>query len=442
MGAKRERTLSFVLGASCALAAALLAEAHAAPDAPLPLPRDVEAPASTPSADPAAEPSEEATGSAPPTGGTAIGAPGPNAPLSDPPAQAETEQEAPAPRTPQPPPHFTPVPDRWRIGFPEWDRYRSGLGPPFRRPGGLLDPYRQNVLKGDYPIRGQNIFLNLGLTSDTLVDIRSRYIPSDVSTRNPGQSPFCGSGHQDLVDQTFLLSTEVFKGDTAFRLKDWSFRFTGGFNVNHLSSRQTGVANVDVREGISPTELDFGVQELFGEYKIADLSPRYDFLSARAGIQGFTADFRGFLFVDNQPGLRFFGNTKSNRNQFNLAYFRPLDKDTYSRLNRTFQDREQDVLIANFYRQDLFRPGYTGQLVFALNNDHGDRHFNNNGIQTRPTLRTTPTAPPSPSPKAWTVTAPWTRPATSSPSSTAAASAPSAWKTAAGRERERPSSHP
>lgn len=301
------------------------------------------------------------------------------------PAAGEGAAEKPVEK-PAAPPHFTPVPDRWRIGFPDWDRYRSGLGAPFRRPGGLLDPYRQNVLKGDYPIRGQNIFLNLGVTSDTLVDIRSRYIPSDVSSRNPGQYPFFGSGHQDLVDQIFLLSAEVFKGDTSFRPKDWALRVTSGLNVNHLSSRQTGVPNIDVREGVARTDLDFGLQELFGEYKLADLSSNYDFLSARAGIQGFTADFRGFLFADNQPGLRFFGNTKSNRNQFNLAYFRPLDKDTYSRLNRTFQDRGQDVLIANFYRQDFIRPGYTGQLVFALNNDHGGRHFNNNGIQTRPTL--------------------------------------------------------
>ena len=50
---------------------------------------------------------------------------------------------------------YAPVEDRWRIGFPEWDRY--GRQHPFfdQYPyvlGSKLDPYAQNVLKGDYPI--------------------------------------------------------------------------------------------------------------------------------------------------------------------------------------------------------------------------------------------------------------------------------------------------
>ena len=36
--------------------------------------------------------------------------------------------------------------DRWRIGFPQDPRYKQGS---------ILNPYRQNVLKGDYPIFGQ-----------------------------------------------------------------------------------------------------------------------------------------------------------------------------------------------------------------------------------------------------------------------------------------------
>lgn len=290
------------------------------------------------------------------------------------------------PTPPQTSDHFVPIPDRWRIGFPEWDRYRSGLGGPYRRSGGLLDPYNQNKLKGDYPVLGHDTFLNLGFVSDTLVDFRQRYIPSNVSSRDPGQYPFFGNGRLDLVDQTFLVSAELFHGNTAFKPKDWAFRITSGMNVNHLSGRQTGVPHIDVREGTSRTDLYAGLQELFGEYKIADLSANYDFLSTRVGIQGFTADFRGFLFVDNQPGVRLFGNTQSNRNQFNVAYFHPLEKDTYSRLNRVFKDRGQDILIANYYRQDLFRPGYTGQFTLAYNNDHGGRHWDNNGVQVRPSL--------------------------------------------------------
>src|SRR5215471_10985164 len=51
--------------------------------------------------------------------------------------------------------HFIPMEDRWRMGFPEWDRYDQGhpLGKdhPYKT-GRWWDPYNQNVLKGDYPI--------------------------------------------------------------------------------------------------------------------------------------------------------------------------------------------------------------------------------------------------------------------------------------------------
>ena len=63
------------------------------------------------------------------------------------------------------------------------------------------------------------------------------------------------------------------------------------------------------------------------------LSDAYDFISARAGIQTFNSDFRGFIFFDQEPGLRLFGTLDSNRYQYNAAYFAMLEKDTNSGLN-------------------------------------------------------------------------------------------------------------
>src|SRR5262249_39022919 len=59
------------------------------------------------------------------------------------------------PRDAQEDAHFVPVEDRWRIGFPEWDRY--GKGHPWGDDypyvlGRWIDPFNQNVLKGDFPI--------------------------------------------------------------------------------------------------------------------------------------------------------------------------------------------------------------------------------------------------------------------------------------------------
>ncbi|MCA9146653.1 MAG: hypothetical protein KDB05_27940, partial [Planctomycetales bacterium] len=54
--------------------------------------------------------------------------------------------------------HFVPVEDLWRVGFPEWDRNEEPdtwmTDSPYML-GRMIDPYNQNVLKGDYPIIGQ-----------------------------------------------------------------------------------------------------------------------------------------------------------------------------------------------------------------------------------------------------------------------------------------------
>src|SRR5262249_32180941 len=85
------------------------------------------------------------------------------------------------PRATQTDPHFVPKEDRWRIGFPEWDRY--GRGHPILDdypyvPGRWWDPFNQNLLKGDYPIFGQNTFLAFTATSRSIFEFREVPIPT------------------------------------------------------------------------------------------------------------------------------------------------------------------------------------------------------------------------------------------------------------------------
>jgi hypothetical protein len=126
-----------------------------------------------------------------------------------------------------------------------------------------------------------------------------------------------------------------------------------------------------------------GLQEAFGEVKLFDVSRFYDFVSLRAGIQGFTSDFRGFVFAENQYGARLFGNLASNRYQWNLAIFDMLEKDTNSGLN-TLDRRGQRVGVANFYAQDFIWQGYTTQLSFLYNDDEGRVHYDENDFLVRP----------------------------------------------------------
>ncbi len=264
--------------------------------------------------------------------------------------------------------------DRWRI-----------VPPPFEVnvQGRIWDPYNQNILKGDYPILGQDLFLNLGLTVDTLVEGRTLPTPSSVSSARPGSTPFFGERPQFFVNNNVALSVDLFKGDTAFKPFDWRVRGTLIGNVNYLKVRETAVVNPDVRKGTDRTDGIAALQELFGEVKLADLSSNFDFVSVRGGLQPFNSDFRGFVFTDTNLGARLFGNFESNRDQYNFAFFHRLEKDTNSGLN-TFEKRNQLVWIANFYRQDFLVPGYTAQLSVHHMRDPKSFHFDENDFLARP----------------------------------------------------------
>ncbi len=282
---------------------------------------------------------------------------------------------------------FLPVPDRWRIGFPDWDRYpptKPGEYP--YRLGHWWDPYDQNMLKGDYPIWGQHTFLDLTAISDTSWSFTRLPRASGVSTAQPNSANFFGSGDQNSVQQNFIASFDLFHGDAGFKPLDWEFKITPVFNVNFLGTNERGIVNINPADGTTRTNGHIALQELFVLYKLTDLSPYYDFLSVRAGIQPFTSDFRGFIFSDNDPGVLFFGNYEANRDQWNVGYFRPLEKDTNSGLNTLMVGRPQNIIVANFTRQDFLFDGYNFQLDFDYNNDEPSTLYNDNGFLVRPSL--------------------------------------------------------
>jgi hypothetical protein len=267
---------------------------------------------------------------------------------------------------------FQPYTDRWRIVPPPYE---------VNVQGSPWDPYNQNVLKGDRPIFGDDLFLNLGATLDTLLEYRRVPTPSPASAAGSGSESFFGKPGQFFVNNNVVLSLDLFKGLTAFKPFDWRVKATFIGNVNYLDVRETGVVNPDVRKGTDRTDGIASLQEIFAEYKIADLSPNFDFLSIRAGVQPFNSDFRGFVFSDTTLGARLFGNYESNKNQFNFAYFNRLEKDTNSGLN-TFHRREQQVWVVNYYRQDFPVPGYTQELSIHHLRDPKSFHFD--GFLARP----------------------------------------------------------
>ncbi len=332
------------------------------------------------------------------------------------------------------PPDTTPMPDRYKVGFgfTPWRRYSSGLSEqPYERPTPRLwHPYYQSRLKGDVPVIGQDVFLNLIATSDTAVEFRQVPTPSNVSTARPDSAEVFGRSEQIGIQQNFGFALELFKGETAFKPAHWTIKVQPVFNVNYALVKETTTLSPDPRgidggpntppfstttgpfpsfdphnpsdvaklldgqlqrapdstQGTRYTDRTrsyFALQEYFVEYHLGDLSDNYDFFAVKAGNQGFNQDFRGFLFNDVNLGGRLFGNWDDNHWQYNLAGFDMREKDTFSGLN-TFDQRDQKVFFANVFRQDFLWKGYTAQLSFAANLDEPGTHYDRTASLVRP----------------------------------------------------------
>ena len=285
--------------------------------------------------------------------------------------------------------HFIPVEDRWRVGQQDSDRY--GKGHPLLDDypgvkGAWWDPFNQNVLKGDFPIRGQHTFLNITAISETLFEARQTPTPTTPfeATRNPGSPGFFGDPDSFSFVQNTALAIDLFHGNTSFKPPDWRVKADLIFNMNDFVADELGVVGPDVRDGTSRFRKDLPLEEWFVEAKLSDLSPYYDFASVRAGSQLFVSDFRGLIFNDINRGVRLFGTRHSNRDQFNLIWFDQTEKDTNSFLNRLNEDRHQNTWIANYYRQDFLYPGYNVNFSFHANHDRASVEFDKNNFLVRP----------------------------------------------------------
>jgi hypothetical protein len=282
------------------------------------------------------------------------------------------------PPAPQLPRESVPVPDRWRL--------TDQLGLVHQR---WFDPYDANTLKGDRPIFGNDWFFPVTLISDTLFEARK--LPTSVgaqSSQNAQANNQFGNGRQSTFTENLITSFSLLKGDTTFKPPELELRLVPVFNYNVSEAQEVRVLEIDPRRGTSRTDHFAAIQEGFLDYEYHIASERYDFDDIRVGIQPFISDFRGFLFQDQPVGVRFFGNRDNNQWQYNVAWFRRLEKDTNSGLNDVGAPlRKDDIFVANLYRQDFLVPGFTLQGTVFYNNNHETATFlNSNGFQVRPAI--------------------------------------------------------
>jgi hypothetical protein len=283
-----------------------------------------------------------------------------------------------------------PVPDRWRLV--------ESLGLVTEN---LIDPYNQNTYKGDrpidpdkvpwLPITGDDWFFVANLISDSVYEPRTFPIPVGVqTTEDPDRLDVFGDDFSTVLSQTFIAGFALLKGSTAYKPPSVEYRVTLAYNVNYVDVPERRVLFVE--PSLESDRLDhfLGVQEAFVDYHFTQFdTSRFDFISIRAGIQPFQSDFRGFLFNDQQLGVRLFGSRDNNRVQFNLGAFWRLEKDTNSGLNSIVQSPRDDlVFVANLYRQDFLIPALTSQftVVYNRNREGDDIEIDENGFPVRPAL--------------------------------------------------------
>lgn len=293
-----------------------------------------------------------------------------------------------------------PIPDRWRLitAFcPVQGIYLAIQNVCHSQ----WDPYHQNLLKGDrplplrnlpgwFPLNGDDWFLTLSAVSDTVVEPRTFPIPvGNQTTERPDSNNVFGQPASLVLSQTFIAGIALTKGMTAFKPPDVEYRVTLAYNLNYVDVPERRVLFVEPTRPSHRFDHWLGVQEAFIDKHLGNDSDRYDFHSIRIGIQPFQTDFRGFLFNDNQLGVRLFGNRDNNRFQYNLAAFWRLEKDTNSGLNDITQTPRRDWLfVGNLYRQDLPVPGLTSQVtvVYNRNRESNEIAIDKNGFPIRPAL--------------------------------------------------------
>jgi hypothetical protein len=283
-----------------------------------------------------------------------------------------------------------PIPDRWRL-IESLGLVRENL----------LDPYNQNTYKGDrpinpdkvpwLPIKGDDWFFVANLISDSVYEPRTFPIPVGVqTTEDPDRNDVFGNDFSQVFSQTFIAGFALLKGSTTFKPPTIEYRLTLAYNVNYVDVPERRVLFVEPSKPSHRLDQFLGVQEAFVDYHFSQFdNDRFDFISIRAGIQPFQSDFRGFLFNDQQLGVRLFGSRDNNRFQFNLGAFWRLEKDTNSGLNAILRSPRDDfVFVANAYRQDFLIPALTSQvtIVYNMNREADDIQIDTNGFPVRPAL--------------------------------------------------------
>ncbi|MGH8103343.1 MAG: hypothetical protein ACREJQ_02340, partial [bacterium] len=262
-------------------------------------------------------------------------------------AGADTVSDQPSEETQS---EIRPVRTRWRTvnieGHPELT-YR------------LWDPYGQNLLKGDFPVKG-DWFMELNAINTVVYKSRRNLDFSRVFPDLIAAGSLRVFGHNSFYAENLIFGAELRRHDDTFVPSGFRFRINGAadfkHNINALSNGSDGNAHLF---------------DAFADVRLADFGhDNFDLLFLRGGIQGFRSDFQGLVFNDVGLGGRLFGEAKKNRLRYDLAYFKLFKKNPVSGFIDFGRPSRHQVAIARITWEDFLVPGWNSEWTFHYNRDH------------------------------------------------------------------------
>jgi hypothetical protein len=217
----------------------------------------------------------------------------------------------------------------------------------------IHDPYHQNILKADYPIKG-DWFLEM-TALNTIVHKSRRNL--DFSRVFPNQDFI---SHNSFYSENLIFGAEFRQHDDTFVPSNFRLQINGvadfRHNINAFSDSSDGNAHLF---------------NAFADVRLMDLGhDNFDLMFLRAGIQGFKSDFHGLVFNDVGLGGRIFGEAKKNRLRYDFAYFKLFQKNPVSGFIDFGRPSSHQVAIARLTWEDFLVPGWNSEWTFHYNNDH------------------------------------------------------------------------
>ena len=186
------------------------------------------------------------------------------------------------------------------------------------------------------------------------------------------------------MTENLAFSVDLFHGDTSFRPADWRIQFTPEINVNYLAVAGKRRSSISTSQGHHALRF---ARRLAGRLRRSEAegpeqSVRLHFRARRHSVL-----HQRFSRVSFSPiRSRACGSSATSiQTAINTTWpiSRCWKKTPTADLN-TFAYRNQQVMIANVYRQDFLMPGYTIQASFHYDKDDPSFQFDTDNFLVRP----------------------------------------------------------